>query len=656
MSVHALQESLWRVLIVDDTPSIHSDYHKILAGTKADLPDIAEFCDNGGDAPLPASQFQIDSAYQGDEALQLVIDALEKQQPYALAFIDMRMPPGWDGVETIKRLWQVDPKLQVVLCTAFADRAWAEVFHAVGQTDQLIVLKKPFDDAEVYQLTNAMTRKWDLDRMANQKRSELEVLVRQRTADLERAALHDPLTKLANRTKFHDRLADSLRRVRAGHTQLAVLALDLDRFKCVNDSLGHLAGDQLICTVGDRITGVAPDSALVARLSGDEFAVLLECREFDSVAPIARRIQAAIRGPIELEGGMVFVDASLGVALAPSDGTCPVDIMKKADIALYHAKEAKTGGLQFFEQKMNEAMQSRQELEQRLRDAIQKEHFVLHFQPILSLPTNQICCFEALLRWRDPQQGLIPPANFIPLAEEIGLIVPLGSWVLEQACQTAMQWPDTIRVAVNVSPVQFRNGQLVETVAYTLARSGLDPDRLEIEITESLLLHDTSDNLQQLYGLRDLGVRLVMDDFGTGYSSLSFLRRFPFNKLKIDQSFIRDAGRLENHSIIRAIANLGTCLGMETTAEGVETSAQMQAVIRHGIAQSQGFFHGRPQPADQLQQLFQNRTGGGSWPGRSTTGSEPTADHNADPNADHNADSAPEPEPKTPTHTISLRG
>ena len=418
-------------------------------------------------------------------------------------------------------------------------------------------------------------------------------------------AHHDALTRLANRVLFHERVEQALAQVGRG-AQAAVLCLDLDRFKAVNDTLGHPVGDLLLQAVADRMRACVREVDTVARLGGDEFAVVqVGLDDPDGAGLLARRLVDVISQPYDLDGHHVVIGTSVGVALAPHDGTRPDTLLKNADMALYRAKLEGRGTYRFFERDMDVKLQARRALELDLRAALVEGEFELFYQPLLNLASNAICGFEALIRWRHPTRGLVSPAEFIPAAEELGLIVPMGEWVLRQACMEAAAWPAGIKVAVNLSPIQFRSGQLVPTVIDALHRSGLPASRLELEITESVLLQDNKATLATLHDLRDLGVRIAMDDFGTGYSSLSYLRSFPFDKIKIDQSFVRDLdAKPDSIAIVRAVAGLGASLGMMTTAEGVETHAQLTQLRGESCTEIQGYLLSRPCPASEVTGLL----------------------------------------------------
>jgi diguanylate cyclase (GGDEF)-like protein/PAS domain S-box-containing protein len=429
---------------------------------------------------------------------------------------------------------------------------------------------------------------------------------RRNEARIAHMARHDALTDLPNRVALREAGGDA-RPGSAG--QLAVLCLDLDRFKAVNDAHGHSVGDTLLRAIADRLRASIRDVDLVVRLGGDEFAVLNAVQDEAAALALANRLIGVVSGPYDLGGIPVQIGASIGVAL-DADGARDVErLLKNADMALYHAKSLGRGAACVFDPAMDESAQARMALERDLREALATDAFELHYQPLVELDDDEVKGFEALVRWRHPQRGLISPATFIPVAEETGIIIQLGEWILNQACREAAGWPSDVSVAVNVSAVQLRHRNFAQTVLLALAGSGLKPERLELEITESVLLDDTEANLQMLHLLRSMGIRIAMDDFGTGYSSLSYLRRFPFDKIKIDQSFLRNAdSSAEGAAIIRALVGLGSSLGITTLVEGVETEEELAAVRAQGAQQVQGFLFSAPRPASEVAPFFgQNR-------------------------------------------------
>jgi len=418
-------------------------------------------------------------------------------------------------------------------------------------------------------------------------------------------ARHDPLTRLPNRAALAERLEQTI--ARAGRGSLAgVLCLDLDHFKGINDTLGHACGDRLLSAVADRLTACVREVDTVARLGGDEFAVVQgDAERPEDVGLLSCRIIEVLSLPYELDGHQVTVGASVGIALIPTDGTDADTLLKNADIALYRAKSDGRGVYRFFAPEMDARLQERRRLELDLRHALTHHEFELYYQPLINLASEQICGFEALLRWHHPVRGLLEPGAFVPLTEEMGLIVPLGDWALHEACRQATTWPDDVGVVVNLSPVQFRYRELVSMVAGALRETGLPPRRLELDITEAVLLASSDNVLQTLRGLRDLGVRIAMDDFGAGCSSLGYLRGFPFDKIKLDRSFVRDLPQhADAAAIVRAVARLGTSLGMTTTAEGVETGGQLAHLRTEGYAEVQGYLFSQPRPAEELPELL----------------------------------------------------
>ncbi|WP_339158851.1 bifunctional diguanylate cyclase/phosphodiesterase [Methylobacterium bullatum] len=415
---------------------------------------------------------------------------------------------------------------------------------------------------------------------------------------LEHLALHDALTGLPNRVLFRDRLGREMDNVeRRGHI-FAVLACDLDRFKAINDSLGHPTGDSLLRQVAERLTANVHEGDTVARLGGDEFAIVLRgLDQPQNASAAAQQVIEALKRPFDLDGRSVSVGVSIGIAVGPQDGGDPDQLLKNADIALGRAKAAGRGTFRFCEPAMDAAIAERNVLELDMREAVRLGEFELHYQPIIDLATDTASGFEALMRWHHPVRGIVSPADFIPLAEETGLVVPLGTWALQEACREAAAWPGDLRVAVNVSAVQFAEPGLEHCVISALAASGLPPNRLELEITESVLIGDVESVTACLHRLRAFGVRIALDDFGTGYSSLSYLRRFPFDKIKIDRSFIREIADADTAAIVRAIVGLGERLGASITAEGIEDEAQLTRVRREGCTEAQGYLLSEPLPA-----------------------------------------------------------
>jgi diguanylate cyclase (GGDEF)-like protein len=428
---------------------------------------------------------------------------------------------------------------------------------------------------------------------------------RQSEVKIEYMAHHDSLTDLANRVLLNERLEHALDRVQHGE-MVAVHHLDLDQFKAVNDTFGHPCGDKLLRTVAERLRRLAGASDTIARMGGDEFVIVqAKIADPSDATSLAQGVIELLSEPYDIDGHQAVIGVSIGISVGPGDGSSPDKLLRNADLALYRAKSDGRGTFRFFEPVMDLQMQIRRVMEQDLRKALPAGEFELYYQPVVNLASNEISGFEALIRWNHPTNGMISPADFIPLAEEIGFIVPMGEWIIRQACTTAARWPDNLHVAVNISAIQFRSPGLMQVIVGALAASGLPSTRLEIEITESVLLHNREATLAVLHQLRALGIRIAMDDFGTGYSSLTYLQSFPFDKIKIDRSFVKDI--TENASslnIVRAVAALANGMGMTATAEGVETAEQLDSIASEGCTEMQGFLFSRPLPAAEIERQF----------------------------------------------------
>lgn len=420
-------------------------------------------------------------------------------------------------------------------------------------------------------------------------------------------AQHDALTDLPNRLLLKERLEQALARTNRGGPGLAVLMLDLDRFKEVNDTLGHPAGDVLLQAVAARLRECVREATFIARLGGDEFAVIENvANPATEAAILAERIRMALCEPFDLGDNQVTTATSIGIAIAPGDGNDSEKILKSADLALYSAKTGGRGTFRFFEPKLDQLMHARRNLERDLRNALVNGEFELHYQPFVDVNSSEVHGCEALLRWYHPERGLVMPADFIPLAEETGLIVPLGEWTLRTACAEAAKWPGDLKIAINLSPAQFRSKKLVPVVIDALAASGLTPQRLELEVTETVIMHDSEAVFAALGQLHKLGVRIALDDFGTGYSSLSFLQKFPFDKIKIDRSFVNElSGENEDSRLIaRAVVRFAVSLGKTTTAEGVETREQLDALRAEACVEMQGYYFSRPIRGSEVAQIL----------------------------------------------------
>lgn len=603
-----------RILIVDDTASIHADFRKILcvdANSHASLDSIEETL--FGNAPAVRQTFVLDSAYQGQEALELVNKALAANTPYALVFIDMRMPPGWDGLETIEQLWNVDPNLQIALCTAYSDYSFEAIEARLTYDDQLLILKKPFDDLEIRQMATALTWKWQLAQDAAAKLIGLERTIEARVQELLKVShllQYDALTELPNSTLLGDRLTQAITVCRRHGSQLAVMFIGLDRFKRINNALGYPVGDEMLKLVSQSLVATVRESDSVFRYGSDEFVLILnDIKHPQQTQYIAEKLLAAVSTAHYVAGHDLSVTASLGISVYPDDSSSAVELIKKAETAMRAIKERGPNNFSFFIAEMNLLAQVQQSLESAIRQALQRNEFILHYQPKLDLHSGKIVGAEALIRWHQPDHGWIYPSAFIPVAEDSGLIVPLSQWVIRQACTQARAWQAAglppICLSVNISAIDFRQRDFVANLVAILEHTGLAPQLLELEITESVLMQNVEDTHTTLRKIKALGVRLSIDDFGTGYSSLSYLRRFPIDVLKIDQSFIRGlSSNSQDAQLISAIISLGKSLDLNIVAEGVETIEQLQFLIAHQCEEGQGFLFSKAVAADDFARLL----------------------------------------------------
>ncbi len=598
----------YRILVIDDNTAIHEDFLKILTKTTGagdGIEDMEALLFGSEAQPVPSTDFEIDTASQGEAGLDLARKAKAENRPYSLAFVDGRMPPGWDGIETISHLWKESPDLQVVLCTAYADYSWQEIRKVLGESDSLLILKKPFDNVEVLQLAHALTRKWELNQEIHGRLNQL--------------AYYDGLTGLPNRSLFMDRLTQALNQARRYGQQGALLFIDLDNFKRINDTLGHGIGDDLLKAMARRLvkslrlsdTVARPtDAQMAARLGGDEFTVILPKLEHESDAgTIAKRIETNFAKPMTIGNHQFLVTSSIGIAIFPQDGDTVETLLKNADLAMYFAKNSGPSNFKYYQESMNAAALKRLTIEIQLRQAIERDEFTLHYQPQIDLVSKRMSGMEALLRWHNGELGDVSPGDFIPIAEESGLIIEIGEWVMRTACRQIGRWDEQRisidRIAVNVSVKQFIHPGFLKMVGDILTETGLSPRRLEIEVTESLLVSDSKEVVRILKTLKGMNIRIAVDDFGTGYSSLSRLKEMPIDCLKIDRSFICgiDNGT-SDQSIISAIIAMAEGLDLSVIAEGVQTTRQVNFLMDKRCIEAQGFFFSRPLSAAHTEDFF----------------------------------------------------
>jgi diguanylate cyclase (GGDEF)-like protein/PAS domain S-box-containing protein len=728
-----------RILLVDDLASIHEDFRKILclSTTTTDL-DADESLLFGKPTNTVSLRFEMDSAFQGAKAFEMHNASLLAGSPYAMAFIDMRMPPGWDGVETAERLWQVDPRLQIVFCTAFSDYSWSDVLTRLEVRDRLLILKKPFDTIEVYQFANALTTKWQMTEQAAFQMSSLEEAVEERTRELSNANIivqnspvilyrlrgepafpliyishnitklgHDPqrllnspdwaqilidprdqakvgeamarlldkdaegasiefrlctadgalrwvenryipvrdkegriievegividiterkaaeekitllartdgLTGLANRSTFNERLGQSHAAAQRGALAFAILYLDLDKFKPVNDTFGHPVGDLLLQQVAKRLRDCTRESDLVARLGGDEFAILQgEIKEPANAGTLAAKIQTLLALPFCINGNNINISVSIGISPYVPGNSGADAMLVQADLALYRSKDKGRNQYHFHSDDLDQEVLDRVALAGEIENAIDQGEFELQYQPQVELSSQNIVGMEALVRWNHPTRGLLAPAAFISIAEKSGAIIALGHWVLDQACRQMSIWRTsglTLPViAINLSLFQLKRGrELVRDVTETIGKWGLAPSDLEFDVTEATLAQLTWTQNEVLPQLRELGVKIAIDDFGSEYSSFDYVRAYRVNHLKIAQSFInRSTTDPESAATIRAIVNFAHDIGIGVIAQGVETEQQRDLLTSTDpTAQAQGFHFSKPVAADRAGELL----------------------------------------------------
>ena len=598
------KKQIKRILVIDDNPSIHEDFKKILikSSKQSELDDLESEIFGTENAAETFIEFEIEFASQGKDGLEMITQAKNEDRPFALAFVDGRMPPGWDGVETISRIWKESPELQVVLCTAYADHSWHEIRQILGENDSLLILKKPFDNVEVLQLAHALTRKWELGR-------EVE-------GRLNRLAFYDSLTDLPNRTLFKDRLEQAVEQARRYDHKLALMFIDMDNFKRINDSLGHDIGDELLRETADRLNEVlrASDTVarpnahgMAARLGGDEFTVILpKIGEKKDASIVVERIEQKLSQSMKLSGHKVTVTPSIGVALYPDDGDDVESLLKKADHAMYYAKRIGRNTHKFYDSSMDDSGLKRLTMENYLRQAMELGELSLNYQPQFDLSSGTLSGMEALLRWDNHELGNVPPVEFIPVAEDCGFIVEIGEWVLRTACSQAAGWIEEglplTRMAVNLSVRQLVQPDIVEKISEILMETGLDPRKLELEIKESLLDSAPSSVMDALEVMRDMKIGITIDDFGNGYSFINRLKTMPFDCIKIDRSFVSDIDGPEvNRSIIEAILGMAKAMDVRVIAEGVETDVQADLLKNYQCSEVQGFMFARPLTASRAE-------------------------------------------------------
>jgi diguanylate cyclase len=650
-----------RILIVDDNRAIHQDICGILR-TRDDV-SLASFeADLFGEAPkdemAPATipVYQMESAYQGEEALAMVEAAIREGNPYHMAFVDVRMPPGWDGIETIERIRSVDPQLQIVICSAYSDYSWASIHDKLRATDWLLILRKPFEGAEIQQIAHALTEKWHLAVKASLNVQELEELVRQHAEDLAQSnselagrnesltilndrlrrevearevaderirhiAFHDALTDLPNRAFLVERLDECINRCkRQQDYQFGILFADVDDFKMVNDSLGHHAGDQLLSRLAAGMQRamrglhpeIRPSFDTVARLGGDEFVILLDdIKSSENALAVAERIRQAVCTSLQVGSRQMIPSLSFGVAMGNCDYSESADILRDADTALYHAKELGKGRVALFDHRMRARVLERVDVENDLHVALKNRQITAYYQPIVCLRHGKIVGFEALARWNHPSRGLLAPDSFLSVAEQAGLLEQIGDQIMDLAAGQLARWQAkfpgarNISISVNLSAGQLMASRLIEKIDRLLQYHGLSAGMLKVELTESAALRNLAATQRIIDTLTEKGVTVYLDDFGTGYSSLSTLHNLPVSAIKVDKSFVANLGsEIENDTTVRAILMIAENRDIPIIAEGIETLEQAKRLASMGCQYGQGYFFSRPVTAEAAEALI----------------------------------------------------
>ena len=631
-----------RILAIDDEPSIHEAYRSILcpqqSATKAlDALDEALF---GSSTPAAKSgpsslNLVMHSAMQGQDGFDMLKSAIERNEPYSVAIVDMRMPPGWDGVETVKNLWKVDPDLEIIICSAYSDHPWSSIAQELGNPSKLLLLRKPFESAEVWQLVRSLVHKRMSEAALQGSMAALEATNQRLHGEIEARksaegrTLFDPLTGLPNRTLLHRQLAQALERHKRNPSAgFAVVFLDLDRFKEINDAFGHAIGDALLREVGQMLTALlravdltSRDEELAARLGGDEFVLLLDgVRGVEDVRTVTTRITEAFKDPITVQGRSIRVAASMGFALGCSEHQDAEEILRDADAALHHAKRQGRAGICEFNESIREKVLTRRRLAHELRGALARRELSVNYQPLVSLDRQTVVGFEALCRWTHPTLGPISPATFIPIAEEEDLVGDLGAWILREALRQLSEWRvqfprlAELTMSVNVSHQQLRDANFPTIVEDALKEFGLEGRSLALEMTESIFVTDVEQTTRILDGIRSLGVEVHLDDFGTGFSSLSMFHRLPIDVVKIDRSFVADMhDKGLGSSIVQAIKLIASNRSLGVTAEGIETDQQLMSLREIGCEIGQGYLFARPMNPAEVNRLL---SAGGELPVR----------------------------------------
>lgn len=617
------------ILVVDDNPMILDSYAKILqrsgdpVNDRLDTLETALFGTKTPEGVKPR-RFLLDCVRDGQLGCDRVKELQAANCRVAVAFVDMRMPGQMDGLQTIAALWAIDPDIQIVICTAFTDHSWEDITARIGETDKLLILRKPFERIEVLQLACALMEKWHLLRAQENQLAQLRYSVTQRTEHLQRAlrereqlelllhhnATHDDLTGLPNRTLMLDRLDRALFEAKRRDTKLMVCVINLDHFKWINDSLGHDFGDNFLNLLAQKISATLRASDTLARVSGDEFVLVLpDCGDPETLMPRLNELMADIATPTSIGGTEIAISCSIGCSAYPEDSDDASTLLKFADVAMHSVKAAGRNAIQLYNPALQAKIDDRIRITAELRQALKSDELVLHYQPQVELRTGRILGVEALMRWQHPALGLLSPAQFIPVAEETGLIGPMTEWLLHEACRQGRHWQQAgltqLHIAVNITAKQLEDIQFPVIVSQCLSDSGFDPACLELELTESAAMSNPKLSISLMQTLKDLGVRLSIDDFGTGYSNMHYLKHFPVDKLKLDGSFVQEMlNDKRSFAITGAIIAMAHALGLTVLGEMTETEGQVVSLAEQGCEQVQGYYFSRPLPASQCEPLL----------------------------------------------------
>lgn len=601
-----------KILVIDDNPQIHDDFRKIFAPKNKSSLENEEEILFGKKIPEQNNHYYLDFALQGQEGFKLVEKSIKDKKPYAVAFVDIRIPPGWDGVETIENIWKVDDQIQTVICTAYSDYTWEDIFAKFGETDRLFILKKPFDNIEVRQIVSTLVKKWLLNKKVAQKKIRDDIDRKHLEAQLSYQKTHDILTGLHNRKLFLKNLEQKLKN--KSNQQSAILFFDIDKLKLINDSLGRSIADKLLINFAERIKKYIKKTDLFARDIGDEFLVYIDdIPNKTNFLTAAKRLISDLTKPFDIDGNNLNIRISVGISIFPNDGVKAETLLNSADLAMHRAKELGGNNFQFYRASMNFKADERLKLSNDLALALENKELLLYYQPLYDLKQKTIVGIEALVRWRHPKRGLLKPDEFIPVAEETSLIIPIGEWIIHSACEQLKNWHEkglkNIWVSINISPKQFKQSDILKTIKTAIKKTNIDPKYICLEVTESLMVDEPKKIKKIITELSNLGITIAIDDFGMGYSNLNYITRMPITKLKIDKFFMRNLLTNENdQAVVLTILKLAKDLKIKALAEGVDTLEKLKFLQKNGCDEVQGFLISKPVDAISCERILINHS------------------------------------------------